>query len=494
MGHAGQPLQPERRGRAGPLRRPRVLAAGVVLVVAGLIPMAALWHTDTGPVVDTVTVGKMPGMIEVDASTDRAFVTDSADHTVSVLDARSGAVLRTVALGHEPDTLQVNERTGRVVVLSDTGYSADTLDAATGIRLRTVAVNPFDLAVDDQTGQMLVAGPDGSLAFSTLTMLDGRSGSVLRRYRVDTGIVWTLAVDSRTRRAFVTNTDNGTVAVVDLASGHTLRLASVGAQPVQVAVDTLTGRAFVMNNGGDTVTMLDARSGAVLRTIKVGANPARAAVDERTGRVFVVHGRGTPADPNTGSLSGFAAYTATGVTMLDARSGAVLGSVPVGGSPVDDVGYVDARNLAVDQRRGLVFVINQPAAVVLSGSVLTFVNLHTTGNAHIAVGVGNASYLGYQTAGGAANSAVAGSVSVLDARSGHLLRTLRVGRHPIALAVDEATARLFVVNTNSGCVPHPGFLDQVPSSVRHLLPFLPASPWLTCDMPGSVTVIDTSRL
>ncbi len=80
------------------MRRPRVLGAGVLLVVAVLAPVMVLRHTDAGPVLGTSTVGSMPGMIAVDALTNRAFVTNSADHTVSVLDARSGAVLGTVAL------------------------------------------------------------------------------------------------------------------------------------------------------------------------------------------------------------------------------------------------------------------------------------------------------------------------------------------------------------------------------------------------------------
>jgi hypothetical protein len=68
-----------------------------------------------------------------------------------------------------------------------------------------------------------------------------------------------------------------------------------------------------------------------------------------------------------------------------------------------------------------------------------------------------------------------------------------VGRHPYALAVDEATARLFVVNTNSGCVPADRF-GWIPGSLRRWLPFISQPPKPRCNMPGSVTVIDTSHL
>jgi len=69
------------------------------------------------------------------------------------------------------------------------------------------------------------------------------------------------------------------------------------------------------------------------------------------------------------------------------------GAVPVGNSPVA---------LAVDERAGHVFVANQ----------------------------------------------VDGTVSVLDARSGRVIRTVPVGTAPVAVAVDARTGRAFVVNSN----------------------------------------------
>jgi|SRR2546429_3598807 len=54
-----------------------------------------------------------------------------------------------------------------------------------------------------------------------------------------------------------------------------------------------------------------------------------------------------------------------------------------------------------------------------------------------------------------ARAFVAGSnntVSVLDARSGTVVRTILVGRNPAALAVDAATGRTFVANSSSDSV------------------------------------------
>lgn len=44
------------------------------------------------------------------------------------------------------------------------------------------------------------------------------------------------------------------------------------------------------------------------------------------------------------------------------------------------------------------------------------------------------------------------TVRVLEARTGRLVQTVRVGRGPQALAVDERLARVFVANLGDGTV------------------------------------------
>src|SRR5207244_9315241 len=68
-------------------------------------------------VLRTVTVGQLPGMVAVDARTNHAFVTNSADSTVSVLDARSDSLLRTLGVGRHPIALAVDETTARLFVV-----------------------------------------------------------------------------------------------------------------------------------------------------------------------------------------------------------------------------------------------------------------------------------------------------------------------------------------------------------------------------------------
>ena len=82
-----------------------------------------------------------------------------------------------------------------------------------------------------------------------------------------------------------------------------------------------------------------------MRRVALGGSPGRVAVDERAGRVVVLTG-GWPGTINH-------------VSILDARTGAILRTLPVG---------VAANGMAVDEQNGHVFVINGPGFVILPDS------------------------------------------------------------------------------------------------------------------------------
>ena len=77
--------------------------------------------------------------------------------------------------------------------------------------------------------------------------------------------------------------------MVNVDSGTVVRTVAVGAGASTMAVDERTGRAFVVNTMDNSVSVLDARSGAVVRTVAVGALPVDVALDEAGGRVWVVN-------------------------------------------------------------------------------------------------------------------------------------------------------------------------------------------------------------
>jgi DNA-binding beta-propeller fold protein YncE len=271
----------------------------------------------------------------------------------------------------------------------------------------------------------------------TVTTLAARSGHIVRTVTVGTigTTAATAAVDARAHRLVVPNVWDRTVSVLDAATGRVVRTVRVGTGLAAVAVDEQRRHAFVATADG-TVRLLDSQSGRVVRAVTVGTGPARLAVDARSGHVVVL------------------TDGANLLSVLDSHTGAVQHSVALAGP--QQASALNLLALAVDAWHGRAFVIHEPAPTLTDSPL--------------------------------------GRVSVLDVRSGRIQRTVPVGRVPAALALETATAGLFVVNTHAGCRPRPSLWALIPTGARPWLPFLPTPPGPDCAMPGSVTVIDTSHL
>jgi outer membrane protein assembly factor BamB len=161
-----------------------------------------------------------------------------------------------------------------------------------------------------------------------------------------------------------------------------------GSLPLQPVMKTVSALSRPMGSSPDS-----GGGSLVTATATIGPNPALVAVDAQTGHVFITNPT-LPADAGPGSPT--EAGAEGNVTMVSGTTGAVLAQATVGSSPGLPV---------IDARADRVFVPN------LTGS---------------------------------------GGVSLLDTRTGRLLRTLTHLGVPLAVAVDEPRGHVFVLNQGSG--------------------------------------------
>lgn len=194
-------------------------------------------------------------------------------------------------------------------------------------------VHPYAVAVAKRARRVFVVGdgiPHASIdptVPGVVAMLDARTGRLLRTLAFGHGLYpYPIAVDNATGRVFIPDYGNGVrdmtaplgpgrVITLDARTGRVLRTTTVGVGPVAVAVDERSGRVFVLNhndryygqqsNERGSVSVLDARTGLLLRTVAVGGSPSAVAIDTRLGHAFVI-------------------VSDMSVAMLDATSGALL--------------------------------------------------------------------------------------------------------------------------------------------------------------------------
>ncbi|MGH2343758.1 MAG: WD40 repeat domain-containing protein, partial [Chloroflexota bacterium] len=301
---------------------------------------------------------EMPIALAVNASTNRVFVAGAngtAVGTVSTIDASRGSVLRAVRVSSYPRMIVTASQANRAFVLSGSPdftprelAGMSMLDAGTGELLRTFALPGYPVAatVYEPAGRLFVVTSVFSEANHVwtpeLAMRDAATGQLLRTIRLPSFISSegvTLAADTKTARLFVTYSSLGAdgdechVSMLDAVTGailHTISIRpaevySAGMIASAVTVDQTSGRVFVASydetNSAGRLSILNAKSDGVLPTVigSAGKIPIAIAVGE-DGRLVVINGTS-----GAGEL-----VKNGGVRVLDASSGKLLYTVPVG--------------------------------------------------------------------------------------------------------------------------------------------------------------------
>ena len=125
-------------------------------------------------------------------------------------------------------------------------------------------------------------------------------------------------------RAYITNTFDGTVSVIDTSTNNVVATIGVGQEPGAVAVRG--DRVYVANYVGGTVSVIDATNNTVAATIPVGARPVGIAPTPDGTKVYVRNG-----------------YDVGTVTVINANTNTVITTIPVGTAPTDPQSYIVVR-------------------------------------------------------------------------------------------------------------------------------------------------------
>ncbi|MEN0071173.1 MAG: TIR domain-containing protein [Propionicimonas sp.] len=220
-----------------------------------------------------------------------------------------------------------------------------------------------------------------------------------------------VVVDWVWNKAYVANSGDGTVSVIDTATNQVGATVAVGGRPMAVVVDSPARRAYVADADGGAVTVLDIGSDTVAGSIPVGLEPMALVVDEKAHRLYVA---------NAGEDT---------VSVVDTVTATVTNTVGVGRRPV---------GLALDVVEGIVLVatVEDDHGTQLDIESLA-VSPVPTGDATSDVRIEQVSHRSVWA------FPRTNEVSLV----GEQVVSLPVGKAPAALALDESGKRLYVVNT-----------------------------------------------
>jgi YVTN family beta-propeller protein len=263
-----------------------------------------------------ITVGNFPEDIAFTDDGAQAFVTNSSDATVSVIDTASRTVTQTVSLAPVSLTFPfgiVTSKNDKKVFVTTQGGSANSIAVLDNRNRNNVTVAgtipasgftgrpalrsignellvpasgletgpPKFLVINPSSGNVMheltlqgntafpndvAVTPDGRFAYVTLFDFSGGTGGVwvidLMHLRTVTVIntgdpnVFGIGMTPDGRFAFATNFIQNTVAVIKTATNTVVATVPVGRQPNEVAVSLDGTKAFVTNQNDTTVSVI----------------------------------------------------------------------------------------------------------------------------------------------------------------------------------------------------------------------------------------------
>ncbi|HBQ5889138.1 TPA: YncE family protein [Klebsiella variicola subsp. variicola] len=224
---------------------------------------------------------------------------NTVDSTVTAIDAKTGAVKGRLVLDErqrsetvrplQPRELAVNEQTNTVYI---TGLGKESViwvvDGAT-LKLKTTITGTgamaTGLAIDPQAKRLYTTNADGEL----LT-IDSESNTIVSRKKLqDDGkahFYLNLSLDTAGHRAFITDSKQPEVLVVDTRDGKVLEKIAVP-ESLAVLFNPTRNEAYVTHRKAGEVSVIDGKRYKIVKTFKTPTHPNSLALSDDGKTLYV---------------------------------------------------------------------------------------------------------------------------------------------------------------------------------------------------------------
>jgi YVTN family beta-propeller protein len=236
----------------------------------------------------TVAVGRSPHELAVAPDGSKAYVPNTGDNTVSVVDLKTFAEVKKIASPDFsfPHGVAFTPDSKRAVVTSERAQKIVVIDVAADAVLRSIDT--------DQGGtHMVVIDKAGTWAYlanrqsNTVSFLDLTTYRIAANVEVGRGGEG-IALSPDGKEVWTSNVPAGTLSVIDVAKRETVATIAAGASPFRV-VFTPDGRHALAASSGSGVGVFDAATRKQVATVAVrGATGIVVAADGK--RAFVSTG------------------------------------------------------------------------------------------------------------------------------------------------------------------------------------------------------------
>lgn len=318
------------------------VGAGTLLVVNKSAASVSLLNEDDYEVVATVAVGQGPHEVALSPSGRLAMVSNygsrgKAGSSLSLIDVGQAQVIRTIQLPEQSRPHGVEWLDEERVAVS-----AEGIDSVLIVNSGTGDVTA-QIAVDQSVAHMVTVAPDSQRAFTanmgsgTVSVVDLAAREKLADLAAGEGSEGIAVVGGT--ELWVSNREDGSVRIFDLATLETLHTLSLGGFPIRAEADDVRGRVYVSQAVDDALAVIDVASRALLGRVDFSAEPVFRKTDGS-----MLGGLSDGSIPVGIQLSGngqriYVAHTqADAISVIDADTLEILRVVRAGDEP-DGMGW-----------------------------------------------------------------------------------------------------------------------------------------------------------
>lgn len=243
-----------------------------------------------------------------------AYIANSDDNTVSVIDIATNLVTATIAVGSSPFGVSVSPDGNKVYVANNNSNTVSVINTANNTVTATIAVGnqPIGISVSPDGNKIYVA--NWGTNSNSVNVINTTTNSVTATIAVGsfpTGI----CVSPDGFSVYVANYGSNTVSIINTTTNLITATIAVGNYPAGVSVSPDGSKVFVANCFSNSVSVINTATNTVAASIAVGINPFGISISPDGSIVYVSH------------------YNINSVSVINTATNTVDANIAVGNNP-----------------------------------------------------------------------------------------------------------------------------------------------------------------
>lgn len=210
--------------------------------------------TENNTITATIPVGSFPYGVVVSPDGKKAYVTNEFSDTVSVINTTTNNAIATVDAGTGPTGIEITPDGNTIYVVDSGSSTISVINTDTNNITATVNVGNFPYGI--------AISPDGKTVYvansgeNTISVIDTDTNNITAT--VDVGDTpYGVAVTPTGQKAYVANENSNTVSVIDTATNNVTTTISAGTQPTVIVITPDGTKAYVTNQLGGNISIID---------------------------------------------------------------------------------------------------------------------------------------------------------------------------------------------------------------------------------------------